>query len=182
MKAGKLRFFASGEYGEKNQRPHYHAIMYGTEDPELVDDAWSAGHTKTDRVTAERISYVAGYTSKKVGWPQLAAEERIDYNTGEIYKWQPPFTQMSRRPGIGGHARQWHNSWRLFAVNNGTTMPVPRFLHDAWKAQATPQQMEDLDYEKAQLSKGKEITRERLQAAEMIAIAYQRIQGERRQL
>lgn len=25
----RIRFFASGEYGEKNARPHYHAILYG---------------------------------------------------------------------------------------------------------------------------------------------------------
>lgn len=178
---GALRFFASGEYGELNGRPHYHAILYGTEDGELVDDAWNAGHTKTVRVTPKAIAYVAGYSAKKIGWRELSGEERVDYSTGEIYRWQPPFIQMSRRPGIGGHARQWASSWRSFAVYNGVRQPVPRFLHEAWKAQASPLELEDLVYEKSKLSR-KDSSAERLQAAEAVLIAQQRFQSERRSL
>lgn len=103
----------------------------------------------------------------------MAHGERVDYETGEVYQWQPPFIQMSRRPGVGGHARQWVNSWRLFAVANGHKIPVPRFLHEAWKLQATPLEVEELLFEKTKLAAHRDSSAERLEAAEKIAISLQ---------
>lgn len=168
---GPLRFFACGEYGEQNKRPHYHAIVFGlpATQPLLVEDSWGLGFTKTAHATPATIAYTAGYTAKKAGWRNDQAFERIDPETGEVYTWQPPFLQMSRRPGIGAHARQWTNSWRLFAVHNGHPMPVPRFLHEAWKAQATDTQLEELLNEKKQLALTRNTTPESLNAEARIA-------------
>ena len=181
LPARALRHFGCGEYGEKNQRPHYHAILFGTADEQLVDRAWGLGHTFTVRATAATINYVAGYTAKKIGW-QLAVEERIDYSTGEIYTWQPPFIQMSRNPGIGAHARQFVNSWRSEAIYNGKRQPVPRFLHEAWKAQATEEEIQALQTEKearalARATDKPDYTR---RANEALAIAKQALQASRR--
>lgn len=146
-----LRFFASGEYGERTVRPHYHAIIFGISDAEhlKLDAAWGLGFTTTAPATPERIAYCAGYTAKKIGFKQRALVEQVDPETGEVYTWQPPFIQMSRRPGIGAAARdRYPNSWRLYAINDGYKMPVPRYFHDAWKKQATAQELEALDYEK----------------------------------
>lgn len=179
-----LRFFACGEYGETNRRPHYHAILYGVDvrDRELLDDAWGIGRTQTVNVTPGAIAYTAGYTSKKIGDHARYADV-IDYETGELlYEWQPPFLQMSRRPGIGGHARQFVNSWRSFAVQNGYRMAVPRFLHEAWKRDASPQDLEDLAYEKYQLSVKRDHSIERLVAGERIAVSRQSLDADRRRL
>lgn len=179
-----IRFFASGEYGERNNRPHYHAIVYGAgvgDGPEL-DRAWGAGYTSTSAISPRAISYTAGYTSKKIGFRETGAGERIDMATGEIYQWQPPFLQMSRRPGIGGDARKWIASWRSYAIHNGQKVPVPRYLHEAWKDQATPQDLEDLLYEKHLFAANKDTSAERLHAAETIAIAKQIFKSERRKL
>lgn len=178
-----LRFFACGEYGERTHRPHYHAILYGADerDSDLLDNAWGAGHTKTVRVTPAAIAYVAGYTAKKIGFKEEAGQERIDYETGELYHWQPPFLQMSRRPGIGGHARCHANSWRSFAIYNGTPQPVPRFLHEAWKATASLEDLELLAQEKAALPR-KDLSPARLEAAEQIAVARQIVSAARRTL
>lgn len=166
--ARPIRFFASGEYGEQTARPHYHAILYGIDeyDRELVEQTWGLGNTRLEQLTPARISYCAGYTAKKIGFPGQRREQ-IDYSTGEVYTWQPPFIQMSRRPGIGGNARRHINSWRLYAIHNGTRMPVPRFLHEAWKKQATEEQIEQLEIEKKTLRRyNTPLTR---QAAEKIA-------------
>lgn len=179
-----LRFFASGEYGETTHRPHYHALLYGldTRDAELVFQMWKAGYTSLSDVTPGRIAYCAGYTSKKIGF-RAEAGSRTDYTTGELYEWQPPFIQMSRRPGIGGEARQYTNSWRLYAISNGKQMPVPTFLHNAWKNQATTLEVEDLEYEKSKLrAKSSDLSEKRLKAGELIAIAKQSLEGQRRQL
>lgn len=182
--ARAIRFFAAGEYGEQTSRPHYHAILYGAKetDADLINTTWGMGHTKTVPATPATIAYTAGYSAKKIGWKHLAAEEQIDYSTGELYKWQPPFLQMSRRPGIGGQARQYTNSWRSHAVLNGTPQAVPRYLHDAWKQAATPEQIEQLAYETYKRTLTRDNTPERLKAAEQIAISKQTLQAERRTL
>lgn len=177
----KIRFFASGEYGEENHRPHYHAIIYGANeaDDQLVEHTWGQGFTQTDPITPERIAYCAGYTANKLGWKQQEREQ-VDPTTGEVYQWQPPFLQMSRRPGIGGHARQWPDSWRLYAINNGQRMPVPRLLHESYKQQATAYELEQLLDEKYQIALNRDTTN--LIAAEKIAIAQQQQKANNRKL
>lgn len=188
----RLRFFAAGEYGEQNNRPHYHAILYGANqnDRALVDETWGAGYTQTVNVTPAAIAYTAGYCAKKITWRQEAAQERIDYTTGEVYHWQPPFLQMSRKPGIGGHARQHYtNSWRLFAVDNATRLAVPRFLRKAWDELASLERnsyhseaIEDRDYQQWQNTLTRDKSPQRLEAAEKISIAQTALQAQRRKL
>lgn len=144
-----IRFFASGEYGERTQRPHYHSILFGLSDDPSIQDTWPFGHTRTDELTPAAIAYVAGYTSKKVGY-RLEPEERSDPETGECYTFQPPFLQMSRNPGIGGEARKFWRSWRSTAHYHGREVPVPRYLHEAYLLQASPLQLEKLKNEKTQ--------------------------------
>lgn len=181
----RIRFFASGEYGETTARPHYHAILFGASvltHADLINAAWGMGHTRTEGVTPARIAYCAGYTSKKIGFKRERGE-RVDPETGEVYEWEPPFIQMSRRPGIGGHAREHTQSWRSYAIHNGQHLPVPRFYHEAWKNTATAHEIERLEYEKQQHRQGKQpITYERLAAEERIAEAKQAIKADKRKL
>lgn len=148
LRPNKLRFFASGEYGEKTSRPHYHAILYGTSNAELIQDTWYHGNARTDPCTPAAIAYVAGYCSKKIGW-QLDRGERVDPDTGEVYDFQPPFIQMSRNPGIAAYAKQQYaNSWRTTAILNGQQIPVPHYLHEAWKNNATTEAVAALEAER----------------------------------
>lgn len=180
----KIRFFASGEYGEKNGRPHYHALLYGMDNANYghIDRAWQMGQVKTVALTPAAIAYVTGYCAKKIGDRSRSYHERIDEETGEVYQWQPPFIQMSRKPGIGGEARKWTDSWRSYAVYNGAKIKVPRFLHEAWKATATEEEKEALLYEKSQLLAGTENNKERRAAGEQIAVSRQAIKAARRNL
>lgn len=152
-----LRFFASGEYGETTNRPHYHAILYSTstQDAEVIQKAWPNGFVDVKPATNAAIAYVAGYAAKKYGdHRSFKKEERVDPGTGEVYNYEPPFLQMSRRPGIGARARTRHrNSWRKVAVLNGQTMSVPRYLHEHWKQTATPNEKDQLQIEKEQMRK-----------------------------
>lgn len=172
-----IRFFACGEYGEKTQRPHYHAIIFGgrESDRHTVDKTWGLGRTQCDQATPATIAYVAGYVAKKYNALPFPKTERVDPTTGEVYIYQPPFLQMSQ--GIGGHARKHTESWRNVAVYNGQTMPVPRYLHDAWKKKATPEEIEQLTKEKEEYQK---LTLRELIAAEQIAEAKIRLKNEKR--
>lgn len=142
----RLRFFACGEYGQHTLRPHYHAILFGLRPDAPIQESWPHGHTRADALNEARISYTAGYTAKKLTY-KLDTEERIDYATGECYTYQPPFLQMSRRPGIGAAARQHLNSWRRTTIHNDNQVPAPRYLHNAWKDNATLQQLAQLESE-----------------------------------
>jgi len=166
----KLRHISCGEYGEENGRPHYHAILYGVrpeEDAELIDWCWGMGLTHNVRAETGAIHYVVGYQMKKLNEPEHQYEigywERLNYETGEIeagkkknYLLNPPFRIMSKNPGIGGNARKYAHSWRTHAVMDGKTLRVPRFLHAAWKDQATEQEKEDREWEIHQRKQKKE--------------------------
>lgn len=185
--ARPLRFFACGEYGEKTGRPHYHAILFGSHhqrDRGLIEKAWGRGIVHSVQVTPASINYVAGYTQKKSGDERRGKKEWRKapdfFETGEVYQYQQPFIQMSRRPGIGGHARKYTASWKECAIYNGAKMAVPRFYHAAWKKQATEEEINTLAETKKQKAKLKQITLQQLQANEKIQQALQAIQAAKR--
>lgn len=106
-----IRFFGSGEYGDKSARPHYHLIMYNLPlsdlkrykrnhendwlyNSALLEQLWGKGFVVVAPVNFETSAYVARYVTKKVNGP-IAKEiygDRV-----------PEFSRVSRRPGIGGH-------------------------------------------------------------------------------
>lgn len=185
-----FRFFGCGEYGEKRGRPHYHAILFSASVDEVMfhRSAWRFGFVSADSVNPARISYVAGYCAKKVG-PQAAEAEAVDYATGELYTFQPPFVQMSRGGrlrdgrrafGIGGHVREHWRSWRSFALHSGAQVPVPRYLHASWREHASESEKADLERER--LESRMALTIRELDASEAIAKARVRSQSERSKL
>lgn len=167
-----VRFFGCGEYGEQRGRPHYHALVWGVSDPSLFSKAWrdskgrEIGIVSVDRVEPASIAYVCGYVTKKVSMQQ-EKEERMDSATGELYWYQPPFILMSRggRRGVGiaGDARKYWRSWKDFAVKDGKPVPVPRYLHEAWKANVSDQEIEAHQAERRE--KAKEISEYSLKSA-----------------
>lgn len=118
----RISFFLCGEYGEKEFRPHYHAIIFGwwPEDArkwklngagdqlytsEILERTWGLGFTSFGAVTFESAAYVAGYVMKKVTGE--AAEHYytwLDPETGELVPVEPEYAHMSTRPAIG---RRW---------------------------------------------------------------------------
>lgn len=176
----RLRFFASGEYGERTERPHYHAILFGLREEARVQACWPYGFARVDRLTPAAISYVAGYCSKKVGC-QLESGERVDHKTGEVYDYQAPFVLMSRRPGIGAAARRFSSSWRRFAVHAGSPMPVPRYLHASWLQSASDLDISLLESEKRTDALMRDSSRERLEAGELLAMSRLSLSAARRQ-
>lgn len=105
----KVRFFAVGEYGEENHRPHYHLILFGNPTCvrgqssfskrtntccavcDVVAETWGKGSVMLGTFTSESAQYVAGYVIKKMTAPD-------DFRLKGRH---PEFTRMSRRGGIG---------------------------------------------------------------------------------
>lgn len=136
-----LKFFGCGEYGDKGGRPHYHLILFGLPpgSPE-ISRSWTKGfHTSTE-VTPARIAYCAGYVTKKLEY-KSKYPDLVDLDTGECIEGQPPFLLMSRRPAIAAHFKKYWADYSDHAVLDGQPLPVPRYLHNAFLANANTLQL-----------------------------------------
>ncbi len=119
-RSGRFRFYHCGEYGETTARPHYHAAIFGLDfsaDRELfkrgnnplwtsplLEELWGHGFATIGKLTAETAQYVAGYIQKKLTGTKgrdFYETDQVDEHTGEVFSLKPPYSTMSRRPGIG---------------------------------------------------------------------------------
>ena len=83
MEKNRISIYCSGEYGDKNKRPHWHAIIFNwqPEDKshkyttdrgdkvyhsETLNSLWPQGLAEIGSVTFESASYVARYATKKL--------------------------------------------------------------------------------------------------------------------
>lgn len=144
----RLRFFACGEYGDQNLRPHYHAIIFNHDfcdkklhsknrqgDPIFVSDQlsnlWQLGHAVTQDVTYKSAAYVSRYVTKKING-SLADDHysRVSPVDGQVYNVKPEFAVMSRRPGLGtGYVEQFKSDFYPsgYIVVEGRKMSPPHF-------------------------------------------------------
>lgn len=78
----KISYYACGEYGDRYERPHYHAIVIGWFPPmtqlrklgryysaDLVSRSWDLGYNVVGSCTPESIQYVTGYIRKALSGP-----------------------------------------------------------------------------------------------------------------
>jgi hypothetical protein len=195
---GKVRFFHCGEYGEKNNRPHYHAILFGYNYPdwnylfdseagfpvytsELLEKDWqNQGFVTVGEVTFGSAAYVARYVLKKVNGKAkdqvdertgLKPYERFNEFTGEIVEVAPEYTTMSRCPGIGS---DWISKYTLdvypkdYTTVNGVRQKPPRF-YDEYLKQIDPILMEVIKGNREQKAiKSEDNTPDRLRQREEV--------------
>lgn len=58
-----IKYYAVGEYGEEEKRPHYHLIIFDAE-PNTIIDKWEHGHVYIGEVSEASIQYVTNYILK----------------------------------------------------------------------------------------------------------------------
>jgi hypothetical protein len=130
----KLRYYACGEYGEIEGRPHYHAILFGIGiwENALVEKAWGHGMVHMGTVTMESVRYTADYIGKAISPKKGMAKHGIDaYRilTGQAFiDNSPPFAIMSQ--GLGREFLD--KSAKMLKKNQvltveGKQVPVPRY-------------------------------------------------------
>lgn len=109
-----IRYYATGEYGDVTQRPHYHLALFGHPNCrygntrlsktgrsccaacQSIQDAWSLqgeplGVIFLGDLTDESAAYVAGYVTKKL----------TSKDDPRLLGRHPEFGRMSLKPGIG---------------------------------------------------------------------------------
>lgn len=150
----KLRFYMCGEYGEKNLRPHYHAIIFNHDFADKViyevnergdklytspslSKLWPCGLATIGDVTFESAAYVARYCTKKITGENAGAHYlRQHPDTGFWHQVRPEFSTSSRGgrgTGLGGIASTWIQKFKSdvypsdFIVARNMQMSPPRF-------------------------------------------------------
>lgn len=130
----KVRFFACGEYGKKLSRPHYHLIIFNWFPDDsyplkvdkrgqqlyrspFLETVWKKGFSSVGKLTLDSARYCAKYMSK---WQFVRG-----FKTDNM---QPPFIQMSNRPGIG-----YNSVYRSDMVSDkvyfdGRSVSIPRYF------------------------------------------------------
>lgn len=145
----KIRFYACGEYGDLNGRPHYHAIIFNHQFPDKIlyktinnkphytsqtlTDLWQLGHATTADFSYQTAAYVARYVTKKINNTDLYGADRyyrLSPIDGQYHQVKPEFSVMSRRPGIGhGYIEKFKSDFYPsgFVVVDGVRQAPPRY-------------------------------------------------------
>lgn len=203
QKLGPTRFFACGEYGEENLRPHFHALLFGQTfndgiecgknicSSKILDSLWKNGFSSFGNVSYDSAAYVAGYTVKKVNGPKADLHyKRVDIETGELVDCVPEFGRMSLKPGIGytWFQKYWREVYGVrdgIVLQGGNVMPPPR-TYDKWLSELPDdfagERWEQLKYgERAERAQefGEDTTKARLETRERCAVAKQRFLNRR---
>lgn len=125
-----LKYFACGEYGTDNSRPHYHAIIFGCPDVNLFADAWTLnsepiGLIDVGQVSGDSIAYTVGYINKKASVTPRRGDDRV-----------PEFSLMSK--GLGESyctlaAYEYHQAdlnRNYLTKDGGSIVAMPRYYRE----------------------------------------------------
>lgn len=164
-----IRFYMSGEYGEQDGRPHYHAILFNhdfqdkihyTKTPQghilytspTLEKLWTKGYSTIGEANFETAAYVARYIMKKITGEQAKKYYEITLETGEIINKKQEFNNMSRRPGIG---QNWLKKYKKDIYPTGTLIinahkaRPPRYYDQQYK-KTNPRQYANMIAKRAQ--------------------------------
>lgn len=124
-----FRYFIVGEYGEKSERPHYHAVIFGPNHQEILyfKKFWDKGFVDISLANDKSIFYTTGYVQKK-----LYSSDRKDESVIRL----PTFSQASINPPLGFETflKLWNKGKvktenGFYSINyNGFSYPVPRIF------------------------------------------------------
>lgn len=189
----KIRFYLAGEYGETYGRPHFHICLFGIDfhdkkylrktpagskiyTSEKLSKLWTYGFASVGELTFESAAYAARYIMKKInGKKQEQHYTKINKETGEIYKQEKEYNNMSRMPGLGS---TWLTKYEKDVYPHGKVIVrgkkanAPRY-YDKQYEKIKPEQYEDLQYGRhlEAIAHAHDQTPERLKAKETVAKA-----------
>lgn len=120
-----IKYFLVGEYGEKYNRPHYHALLFNVE-LRFIQPAWALGSVYYGTVTGASVGYTLKYMSKRGKIPMHRNDDRL-----------PEFALMSKRLGANYLTESMIN-WYMADLENrmyctlkdGRKITMPRYYKD----------------------------------------------------
>lgn len=84
-----IRYVAVGEYGDKYERAHYHAALFGCDDIQAIGETWGNGSVLVKGIGPESAAYIVSYVLKR--------RNNVERSEGRY----PEFKLQSLRPAIG---------------------------------------------------------------------------------
>lgn len=137
----RIRFFLSGEYGDRTGRPHYHLILFGHTFSDLtyyskndqgdplfssfeLDKLWGLGHCIVGQFSWNTAAYTARYVLKKIKGKDA---KKMYADMGIL----PEFCRMSRMPGIGFN--RFDSTSDSYALPNGRRAGLPKSFIEGLK-------------------------------------------------
>lgn len=139
---GPIPVMVTGEYGEKNKRPHWHALLFNYAPPDsekkyltdldeqvytskTLSEIWDRGALEFGSVTLESAGYVARYAAKKL---VHGPDQLHDYH---------PLHKTSSKNALG---RSWIEKYYkhtfengFIVLPNGQMAKIPRYYEDWFK-------------------------------------------------
>lgn len=127
---GTIKYYAVGEYGTNNYRPHYHLIMFNLDRKHVINsllvskNIWKKGNVDIAKCNIATINYVAGYIMQGAWQPQTDDDDR-----------EPHFSTMSKHLGsnyLTDEIYRYHLDRMETSVTHpsGFKMALPRYYKD----------------------------------------------------
>lgn len=197
-----IRFYMAGEYGSQDQRPHYHACIFGYGFPDRyawktgekhtlfrsneLEELWGKGHASVGTLTPESAAYTAGYIQKKiVGKAAQAHYTRFNPVTGEWFELRPEFNKMSTHPGLGA---EWLTKYKSdvyphdFVMLGDDKQKTPSY-YDKLLERSEPHLLEEIKQKRKEREYAQpEDARPKKRAEDEEAVATARLKLKKRQL
>ena len=120
----RIRYFACGEYGDRQGRPHYHAIVFGLSnsvvDRLIVQKSWPFGFVYCGSAEWNSIQYVTKYIQKK--W---TGEKAAVYGNR-----QSPFQLVSKGLGLDMSVKYKDILCKdeCLRLQNGKIVSIPSYI------------------------------------------------------
>lgn len=124
------KYYAVGEYGTDNWRPHYHIILFAstqwTKDQLLIQlyKSWNQGIVDVGSVTGASVAYTLKYVQKPKRVPVHKNDDRL-----------PEFSLMSKGLGSNFITKNIEDYYRShlednFVLQDGFKVPMPRYYRE----------------------------------------------------
>ncbi len=146
FKGQRIRYYQCGEYGDKLERPHYHACLFGLDfsDKELfkeregvylftsetLEKLWGHGFCTLGELSFDSAAYVSRYVVKKITG-RKAEDHYLRHDEYGVAIWlEPEYSTMSRggngADGVqkGGIGKDWYDEYKT-DVFPSDEVPVP---------------------------------------------------------
>lgn len=157
----KIIYFLVGEYGDRYQRPHYHAIIFNAK-PELIEKAWNMGACYYGKVQSGSIFYTLKYMQKQVDKRKKNIPDKFKDRDMPMPCQQKPFCVMSKGIGIdyiNEKTVRFHMSdikQNCVVALDGYKMVLPRYYKEKIYTRAERFLIEDYFAEKHQKARDEE--------------------------
>lgn len=125
LNSKKLKYFTTGEYGSKTNRPHYHIILFNVKE-DTIAKAWKLGNIHYGKVSKASVGYTLKYMSKTSKVPLHKNDDR-----------NKEFQLMSKGLGLNyikESTIKWHKEDLLermyLNIEEGKKIGMPRYYKD----------------------------------------------------